>query len=252
MLKGTSSFPHTNLWNNLSEVQRILEIHEQATGKEVGFRHGYEVLNKSAIVLLVGCWEAFVEDLAQSVFEILLKKAKTHTLFPWSVLSEASKELKDADDKRKVWQLAGDGWKHVLESHKKDIFKRYLGKLNTPKPGNVDLLYKELLGIKSISANWHWPGMSATDSIAKLTGLVELRSAIAHRVRATRAVHKSDVKNYIEFVNRIAIETSNQLSNYLNEKTKMRPWMCYTYLTKKERSAPQAASAAGGDLSKGE
>ena len=217
--------------------------------RERGAGSRYEVLNKSAVVLLVGCWEAFVEDLARSAFEILLKRAKVHLFSLCVYCLRASRGLKEDLDGRKVWQLAGKGWKDVLERHKQSIFGRYIGKLNTPKPANVDSLYKELLGINSISANWHWPGMSIKDSKVKLTGLVELRGAIAHRVKATRAVHKRDVKGYIDFINRIAIETSNQLSDYLKEKTKKRPWILYSYATRRERRGQSEPVAVPSDTS---
>ena len=47
---------------NMREVNRLLEIHWELTGGQPGRRHGVEVLNKSAIVLITACWESLVED----------------------------------------------------------------------------------------------------------------------------------------------------------------------------------------------
>ena len=71
-----------SLLNNASEVERLVEIHAKVAGKGRGRRIGVEVLNKSAIVLLVACWESFIEDVASSAFNIILDKAKTPEAFP--------------------------------------------------------------------------------------------------------------------------------------------------------------------------
>jgi len=70
---------------NVGEVKRILEIHREIAGKAPGRKRDVEVLNKSAVVLLVACWEAFIEDLAEAAFDFLLANAKTHNeLVQWN------------------------------------------------------------------------------------------------------------------------------------------------------------------------
>jgi len=222
-------YPHLNFWKNREEVTRLLEIHTKTSGTGRGHKHNVEVLNKSAIVLLVACWEAFVEDLAEDAFSILLRRAAKHDVFPQKVLSEAADPLKESRDSRQVWQLAGDGWREVLRKHKESLFARYIGKLNTPKPEQVDALYESLLGIKAISGTWHWSHMSSQASITKLNELVELRGSIAHRVSASRTVLRSDVLNYSDFVNRVAMQTSNAARSFLLKTTKKEPWPEFSY-----------------------
>jgi hypothetical protein len=217
------------LLNNLAEVHRILEIHEELTGPGPGYRPNVGVLNKSAIVLLVACWEAYIEDLAKTAFDFLLSRAKSHDLFPNKVLTEASKKLRNAIDQRTVWRLAGEGWKKVLTEHKEDALKRYIGKLNTPKPDQVNELFEELLGMRSMSSNWHWPGCSVDKATKKLEELVALRGAIAHRVKTSRKVYKRSVERYVKFINRIAMETSNATRQVLLERTKRAPWQFYSW-----------------------
>ena len=62
-----------------------MEIHTKIAGPTVGAKHNVEVLNKSAIVLLVACWEAYVEDLAGVSFRLLLRRAKRPDAFPSKV-----------------------------------------------------------------------------------------------------------------------------------------------------------------------
>lgn len=69
--------PHLQtLQDNMSAVERLAKIHEEIAEPTVGRKAGVEVLNKSAIVLLVACWESYVEELAETAFEILLDRAK--------------------------------------------------------------------------------------------------------------------------------------------------------------------------------
>ncbi len=218
-----------NLVENISEVERLMEIHKGTAGSAPGYKHNLAVLNKSGIVLLVACWEAFIEDLAQNAFEFMLDASVKHTTFPNEVLTSSSKCLKNSKDNRDVWKLAGDGWKKVLTDHKSELFKNNIGKLNTPKPAQVDYLYKSLLGISSLSSKWKWTGMSVSKSKDKLTKLVELRGAIAHRVSTSSGVHKSVVEDHSSFIHLLAVKSSNAVSNHVIKCTGQEPWPPYMY-----------------------
>jgi hypothetical protein len=221
---------HMTFFENLREVRRLLDIHTEFSGSSPGYKHNVEVLNKSAIVLLVACWEAFNEDLAEVAFEILLDSADDPSIFPTKVLAMASKQLKESkDDDRDVWALSGAGWKNVLKNYKESIFARYIGRLNTPHANQIDKLYESLLGIPSISRNWYWPGMTVENAVKKLENLIEVRGSISHRVSASQKVHKNTVREYIHFINRIAIKNSNALRALIIERTGNSPWIVYTY-----------------------
>ena len=222
-------YAHFTLFKNLDEVHRLLQIHTEMTGKGPGYKHNVGVLNKSAIVLLVACWESFVEDLAETAFSILLTRAKKHDTFEMGVLTEAAKPLKDSPDSREVWKLAGDGWKSVLKEHKAALFERYIGKFNTPRSEPVDCLYRLLLGINAISSNWRWQGMSVETARSKLNRLIELRGSIAHRVAASRKVLKNNVRDHISFINHIAVNTSNAVRSFILESTGKEPWPEFSY-----------------------
>jgi len=217
------------LWKNLGDVDRLIEIHEKTTGKKPGRKHKVEVLNKSAIVLLVACWEAFIEDLAEDAFSILLSRIKVHGALPNKVLADAVKPLKDSGNPTDLWKLAGSGWKDVLRSHQSSLFERYTGKLNTPRPAQVDQLYESLLGVKRLSSNWRWPRATPDKARQRLSDLIELRGSIAHRVAASRKVLKNDVRGSIDLINHIAVETSNAVRNFLLRVTGKEPWPEFTY-----------------------
>jgi hypothetical protein len=216
-----------NFFKNLDEVKRLITIHEKITGKNVGYKTNVEVLNKSSIVLLVACWEAYIEDLIEDAFDFVLKNAKNPKSLPKLVLSNIAEDLKKNLDDHAIWQLAGTGWLSVVENYKKKCLDSYLFGFNTPKPNNIDELFKSVLGIKSLSSYWHWSGMSSKTATNNLKKLVEIRGNIAHRVAASKKVYKYDVTNYIGFVNKLAVISNNRIHNHLKSMIGKPPWDLY-------------------------
>jgi hypothetical protein len=76
----------SNLISNTSEVQKLIRIHQAITGGQRGRPPDLEALHKSGVVLLVACWEAYIEDLAANAFCVLLDNAASPDVFPTSTL----------------------------------------------------------------------------------------------------------------------------------------------------------------------
>ena len=214
----------SSLRSNLQEVTRLLKIHEGATGTKPGRRVGVEVLNKSGVVLLVACWEAYVEDLATAAFDALLSSASSHTAFPNRVLALASQPLRAAPDESKVWDLAGVGWRQVLSDHRDRVLGRYVGKLNTPKSAQVSELFEKLVGFPNLSSHWRWSSLTSATARDRLDALVTLRGQIAHRVTTSRSVHKGEVVKKAAFLGRLAAISSNRLRTFVHARTGEYPW----------------------------
>lgn len=222
--------PHVHIFlSNIKEVRRLLAIHKQIAGGGVGYKHNVEVLNKSCIVLLVACFEAYIEDLASSAFEFMLSHADDAHIFPIHVLTQASKKLKADEDERKVWQLAGNGWKKVITDHKEGLLKKHIGLFNTPKVEPIDRLFKDLLGVPQLSNAWKWKAMSVGNSRSKLNDLIELRGAIAHRVSVDRSVTKLYVTESIDFINRVCVICHNAINDFVFTRTGKKPWGSYVF-----------------------
>ena len=226
----STSFQHiANLNANVREVLRLIEIHEALTGTAPGRRRKVEVLNKSGIVLLVACWEAFVEDLATVAFEFLFVNATDHTAFPSKVLALASKDVRTSSDARRVWELAGTGWRTVLQQHKVQVLQEFVGTLNTPKPEQIDGLFEQLIGLSSLSTAWKWKKTSAASARQRLATLVSLRGDIAHRVTTSKNVKKVDVRKASELIDRLAAASSNRVREFLRQRTGKYAWPETTY-----------------------
>jgi len=212
------------LISNTDEVLRLVQIHEQISGTGPGRRREVEVLNKSGIVLLVATWEAFVEDLATAAFDRIFDTASTHTIFPQRVLNLAANELRSSPDVRRIWELAGTGWRAILADHKVKILEKFVGSLNTPKPEQIDGMFSELIGLTNLSACWRWKNTSSANARARLTALVELRGDIAHRVATSRSVKKPDVINSVHLISRLAAASSNHSRAFIYGLTNKHPW----------------------------
>lgn len=218
-----------SLTENLAEVARLLKIHTEIAGSTPGRKYRVEVLNKSAIVLLVACWEAFIEDLAEAAFGAALSSTGDSAAFPPQVLTLASRPLKNSKDERDVWALAGDGWKVVLASHKEKIFRKYTERFNTPSADRIDELYDALLGINSLSSSWSWHTVRSTDAKRKLHILINRRGEIAHRVKSTSAINKLYVTKSVDLVAQLAVSSHNAVLRNLTSTFKVSPWSRYKY-----------------------
>jgi hypothetical protein len=87
-------------------------------------------LNKSAIVLLTACWEAFIEDAASAAFEFLLNESSDATKLPKEILKRVAKFVKEDKNELKVWDLAQSGWKQVLHDYKRQMLRSHISFFN--------------------------------------------------------------------------------------------------------------------------
>ena len=217
---------HTHtLVTNLKEVTRLKDIHSRITSKGPGRKHDVEVLHKSAIVLLVACWEAFIEDMVEASLEWMIQNAKDHKVFPAVVLDRIASTHQGA----KAWLLAGDGWKQVLRDNLQEVFARTTATLNTPRAEQVDALFEKTLGVKNLSKAWHWKGRSADQSRKLLNDLITLRGSIAHRVFGARHVRLKDVSDARDLICRLAVKSHNAVCVHAYRIFNRTPWMLMKY-----------------------
>jgi hypothetical protein len=218
-----------NLRRNLDEIKNIIKIHKSCVGATPGRKYDVEVLNKAAVVLLVATWEAFVEDLASASFDVILEDAESPKVFTKKVLGMVTRIMMKEEDDSRVWDLANDGWKNVLEEYRDSVLDRYVGKLNTPKPNQIDKLFEELIGLKQISETWNWAGTTNSRILSKIEKLVSLRGEIAHRVSAKQSTTKHYVLESIDLVLRMATISSNRVGSLIQTRISKLPWSIYKH-----------------------
>lgn len=216
--------PIVNLNQSMEDAKRLLEIHADVGGTAQGRRYGIEVLNKSAVIFIAAAWEAFVEDIATQAIEHIVNEAKDHSSIPLPIRKAAAKGLEDDKNELRVWDLADDGWKSVVISYRDEVIRDKISTFNTPKPYNVDDLFKKLLGIEKISSNWRWSGMAATSASKKLKKFIEMRGAIAHRGALTQSVTRAYVRGHGSFISRLSVRTANVVRKRVRKQVGSFPW----------------------------
>lgn len=212
-----------NLRSNVAEVKRLVSIHTQLTGNGPGRRYDVQVLNKSAILLIVATWESFIESLVLTSASFLVDHLNDISQVPKDPKSAISHRLKSDKHNEAVWLLAGNGWKEQLTVEANER----IGRLHTPAAHNIDHLFCNTLGISRLSSHWHWPGGTNTNVVRRLQSLLDLRHEIAHGVKTSRSVTKKYVQDSNIFVIRLAAISSNQLRGHLHAITGEYPWRIF-------------------------
>lgn len=211
--------------DNMKQVNVLLDIHRFLTGSRPGRRHMPDILNKSALTLEVACWEAFIEDMCSSAFQFTITNCNAPSMIPNKVLACAAKPIVETEDREiTIWTFSGTGWKDVLQRHKELVLDRYIGKLNTPKPAQIDKLCEELLGYRHMSNQWNWQGMDSQAACERLINLIVRRGSIAHRVNAETYVRKKEAMDARVFLTRLAVITSNRIRMHLFRLIGTYPW----------------------------
>ncbi len=214
-----------NMKNNLSQILRLLDIHTHLTGSGPGRRHDVQVLNKSAVLLLVATWEAYVEDLAISACRFAVENSESFDQLPNLALVKTSSRLEREKDNNSIWKLAGDGWKNELIAQAEIEASR----LNTPDAERVDTLFKDTLGLRKLSKYWYWAGSSRENVARRLNMLIETRGEIAHRVQASDPVTKAYVERNVDLVRRLGAISSNCVRGYISNMVGIYPWPHYRH-----------------------
>jgi RiboL-PSP-HEPN len=214
----------TSFHANKKDVEMLWHIHAEVAGSGKGRKHRADVLNRTAIVFISACWESYIEDVCMEGFDLLLCNIEDPNMIPSKVKTIAARELRNDKDERRIWELAGLGWKNVLSNHKDVAREVWLKDFNTPKSKQVRALFSDLLGIADITSNWNWPDMTAETARAKLDRFISIRGNIAHRIKHEETVHKSWDKEFLTHVTRLVDLTDEALNHHLSLIMATSPW----------------------------
>ncbi len=141
-----------------------------------------------------------------------------------AIRKAVAKSLEEHKHDLKIWDLAGDGWRKVASDHRDAVIAQEIATFNTPKPHNVNSLFKKLFGIEKLSDNWKWKRMSASASYRKLSEFVKTRGTIAHGGKLVRSITKTYVDTHRDFVLRLAVCTANVIREKVIEEVGSSPW----------------------------
>lgn len=210
---------------NAKDIEKLLELHNTDIGTTPSRRSGLEVLNKSAIVLLVAFWEAYCEDIAAEALEHIIKNAKNTAALPLPLKKVVAKALKADQHELAIWKISDGGWRTYLMERFDDMKKERDKKLNTPKTVQIEDLFESAVGIEKISESWKWgEDITPKEASKKLDDLVTLRGAIAHRGSDVKSVKKDDVINYFSFIKLLTAHTGRAVNQHCTKVTQKPLW----------------------------
>lgn len=206
------------------DVERLLEIHEDLGGDARGRRYRLEVLNKSAIVLITAIWEAYCEDIAAEALDHLVNHVPNASALPKELKKRIAKEIKSDLNEIAMWDLADAGWKTKVKARLAALTEERNRKLNTPKSDSIDELFREAIGLPTVSDAWSWTRMTPDTAKKKLDEYVTLRGAIAHRGKGARSCKKAQVEDYFDHVKRLVAKTGGKVNRFVHGVTGARLW----------------------------
>jgi len=199
------------LQQKLQDLDRLREIHERLTGRKPG-RRGPEadVLNRSAIVLGVGAWEAYVEDVTAEAFDFLVKKAKSHNALPDGLKVHVSERLGRSKESKgakplALWRLAGDGFRLLA----KDALQELLDGFHTPAAADCEELFRKGLGLKGVLS-------SRKKDRESLDDFITTRHRIAHGRNAT-VVQKIQVSKFRRCLEAVAETIDDHVADHVEK-----------------------------------
>lgn len=146
-----------------------------------------EVLNRSAIVFIAACWEAYVEDLLLESLDILIATPPP----AWAPALRAAAQKK-------------------------------LAPFHTPKSSQVSDLFRSVIGLSDLTQSWQWRNRSASTAMTKLDAFLTLRGSVAHRLKLTRSVYKHEAQAFLNHVERLAKKTDSRLQRLLARYNRQR------------------------------
>lgn len=244
--------PFDTFTTNMRELVSLVSIYSHVSSNPVVTSTGElcqtHTLLKSGVIFIVTCWDEFIKQLVISAFDFMLAHAKHPDVFPSQVKIVTSESLppshpdrfddevvrlqkqkaRDSWDrhlwKQDIWRLAGDGWLELLRSHKDKVLEQYVGQFQSPRPHIVDNLFARVIGLRSLSSYWAWPGMSCDNAKKCLNILLNLRGDIVHRNQSHRPVDIEDVDYFSLLVNKLAGISANVVREYVYQQTGKSPW----------------------------
>lgn len=200
----------------LDDVASLLEHHpaqaDPKPGRPAG--PGYGHLLRSGVALCYTAWEVYVEEALLETVELLMEDTEPvdlpGTLREWV-----------AEAKPSPWAFVGDEWRSevitlVARRIEGDDKGRY--GFNTASVGNVDGLYRQVLGVSPI-CGVKWKGRSNAMVRREISQLVEIRGEIVHKGTTPSALNLNGVRTWSDFVTRVCDKFDDQLVEFRHGQT---------------------------------
>ena len=199
---------------NIIDAKRLAESHNELTPNHQG-RRALGHITRSGIIMLCASWEVYTESLLVEATKYMANKLDSPNGLPDSVKLNLSKKIKEAKHHLKPLELAGYGWRTVLEAY----CVTETQSLNTPKYTKLKKLYSDYIGLDDILDIWDLDSQSIDD-------FVSIRGKIAHRGRSAPYVTILQLNSYIDMIYNNCKYMDNAMCSYLHTQVggTTQPW----------------------------
>ncbi len=169
-----------NFTNMTEDVQALLQHHDAQLDSARGRPpEKLEVFKRSALILTVTAWEAFVEDAIRVALDQRLEKAKSPEDVENTFNAVAEKWLTAKKDRRPkpehLMDWTENRWKDVISRQ----FRGELDRFHSPNSANIRSLSKTYLGF-DITKSWTWKRVMARAACSRLDRLIQRRGELVH------------------------------------------------------------------------
>lgn len=222
----------SNAWKkfneNAEDVDNLIDIYKglvtvyNETGG--GEPDGAGVLFKSAIVLLVSNWEAYIEDITSEALEHIVRESKNSSGIPKEIKKKIRSAILAEKNEIEMWNLADDGWRDYLLKRLSHYKSERNKNFNSPKSTKTIEFIRDNLGIDDISTYWI-PDKNHPEDIKKeLDKFIEVRGSIAHRGKIQVTIDLAYVKKHLKLIRYIASITGGKISTHVKRITGKALW----------------------------
>jgi len=174
----------------LRDAEELGAAHLKLSTGARGRQRGLGAINRTAVVICVSAWEAYVEE----------------------VIKEALDLLRPAAVPAGTWD--------IVKAPALAQIKRF----NTPNSGNTKSLISNCLGLTDITLYWRWKNCTSTSACAYLNTALDTRHKIAHGVNPRPTVHRSYAGWLPDLFKNLALCTDVAIADHVIGLGSPRPW----------------------------
>jgi len=165
----------------LKDATEIEAAHRTLRTGTTGRQWRLGSLNRTAVVMSLSAWEAYVEELVKESVTSFKPAVPANTL--WQSIN--------ADARSKV------------------------GRFHTPNTDNVRTLIADTIGLQDVTMSWHWQHTTVQQAKHRLGVALTYRHHIAHGVNPRPTIHNSYASRLPAFFKTLGRCTDRAVRDYL-------------------------------------
>ena len=208
---------------NANDIDSLVNLYKVTAdlylNSKIELPEKWDVLFRSAIVLMVSHWEAYVEDICEEALDHIVTNISDHQKLPKELKKQVAKEIKNSLNENEAWELADHGWKNYVRKRMEYFRQERNRSFNTPKSENTKIFVMKILGIEEICECWAFDSKDSAIISKQLDALIEIRGEIAHRGRIGKKLDAKFITEQNAFLRKLASKTGGRINKHVKKVT---------------------------------